>query len=184
MSKKNSPDLAQDLNFAELFNDVKPIKHDRYEVKPNILRRNKVTHQKKSSNVQKKSAATFEFSDGFEAYFSANSPLQFRHADCPKERIRALRRGDIEPELLLDLHGLNQEASKQEIAALLYAASKQHIECVCIVHGHGNGILKQSVPNWLVQHPDTLGFHQAPLKWGGKGALLVLVANQQDQLSL
>jgi DNA-nicking Smr family endonuclease len=59
------------------------------------------------------------------------------------------------------------------------AAQKQHVHCICIVHGIGTYILKQSVPSWLVQHPAILGFHQAPLEWGGNGALLALVEQTQ-----
>ena len=77
--------------------------------------------------------------------------------------------------LVLDLHGLDQHQSKQEIAALLYACQKEHAQCVCIVHGIGSRILKNKVPHWLVQHPDVMAFHQAPLEWGGDGALLVLI---------
>jgi DNA-nicking Smr family endonuclease len=43
------------------------------------------------------------------------------------------------------------------------------------VHGIGSHILKNKVPHWLVQHPDVMAFHQAPLEWGGNGALLALI---------
>ncbi len=39
----------------------------------------------------------------------------------------------------------------------------------------GKHILKKQVPLWLAQHPDILAFHQAPLEFGGQGALSVLV---------
>ncbi|MFT5677369.1 MAG: DNA-nicking Smr family endonuclease, partial [Paraglaciecola sp.] len=83
--------------------------------------------------------------------------------------------GDYPPDLILDLHGYKREEAKLEIAALIQAAQKHHAHCVCIVHGIGTHVLKKSIPNWLVQHPLVLGFHQAPLEWGGKGALLVLI---------
>jgi DNA-nicking Smr family endonuclease len=86
-----------------------------------------------------------------------------------------LRRGMYAPDLILDLHGLDQNQAKQEISALLYACQKEHAQCVCIVHGLGGKILKNKVPHWLVQHPDVIAFHQAPLEWGGAGALLVLI---------
>jgi DNA-nicking Smr family endonuclease len=88
------------------------------------------------------------------------------------------RKGEIQPELILDLHGFNSQNAKHEIAALLFEARKKHYQCVCIVHGVGSGILKQRVPSWLVQHPHVLGFHQAPLEWGGNGALLVLIEQE------
>ena len=36
--------------------------------------------------------------------------------------------------------------------------------------------LKQKAPLWLAQHPDVMAFHQAPLEFGGDGALLVLLS--------
>ena len=86
-----------------------------------------------------------------------------------------LRRGIYAPDLILDLHGLDQKQAKLEIAALLFACQKEHARCICIVHGLGSRILKNKVPHWLVQHPDVMAFHQAPLEWGGDGALLALV---------
>ena len=43
------------------------------------------------------------------------------------------------------------------------------------MHGIGKYILKQKAPMWLAQHPDVMAFHQAPLEFGGAGALLVLI---------
>ncbi|MCP4948084.1 MAG: endonuclease SmrB, partial [Aestuariibacter sp.] len=42
-------------------------------------------------------------------------------------------------------------------------------------HGHGTGVLKQALPHYLIQHPQVRAFHQAPLEYGGQGALLVLL---------
>ena len=76
---------------------------------------------------------------------------------------------------LMALRPILIQTKKLEIAALLHAAHKKHANCVSIMHGIGKHILKKSVPNWLIQHPNVLGFHQAPKEWGGKSALLVLL---------
>ena len=74
-----------------------------------------------------------------------------------------------------DLHGLTQQQAKQVLIELLYDA-KQHNElCVAIMHGHGQGILKQKIPHYLVQHPDIIGFCQAPKQYGGSACILVLM---------
>ncbi|MFP5304082.1 Smr/MutS family protein, partial [Cobetia sp. SIMBA_158] len=52
---------------------------------------------------------------------------------------------------------------------------KQHYYCACVVHGIGGGILKHKIPQYLVQHPDVIAMHQAPLEYGGKGAVLILI---------
>ena len=43
------------------------------------------------------------------------------------------------------------------------------------MHGIGEHILRHKVPQYLVQHPDILAMHQAPLEYGGKGAVLILI---------
>ncbi|MBJ7019560.1 Smr/MutS family protein, partial [Vibrio cholerae] len=52
----------------------------------------------------------------------------------------------------------------------------ENVHCACVQHGIGKHILKQNVPLWLAQHPEVLAFHQAPLEFGGDGALLVLLS--------
>jgi DNA-nicking Smr family endonuclease len=131
---------------------------------------------------ERQSNAYFAFSDAFEAHFNSSGPLKYVRDSANSDQLKRLRRGDYVPELILDLHGLTRELAKAEIAALLYAARQRHLACVCIVHGIGTGVLRQQVPNWLVQHPDILAFHQATLEWGGQGAVLVLVNNTDPKL--
>ncbi len=119
--------------------------------------------------------ASFEFSDAFEGYYQHEGPVKYVQPGTDSFAVKRLRRGDYPPDLILDLHGLTQQQSKAEIAALIDAAQKEQCACVCIVHGIGGQVLKRAVPNYLVQHPDVLAFHQAPLEWGGNGALLVLL---------
>jgi len=180
MSKKNDSSANQVSSFASLFPDAKPITTDTYvpsrkEKRLAIKRKNEKTRLD-----TKKSHASFEFSDGFEATFSDIGPLKYVRENERSDLVKMIRRGDIQPDLELDLHGFNSETAKFEIAALLHEARKRHYQCVSIVHGVGSGILKRRVPSWLVQHPHVAGFHQAPLEWGGNGALLVLV--EQDQV--
>jgi DNA-nicking Smr family endonuclease len=123
----------------------------------------------------KKALAEFHFSDEFEPALNLSGPLKYVRDGVDSFEAKNLRRGQYTPDLILDLHGLDQHQSKREIAALLAACEKEHAQCVCIVHGLGGRILKNKVPHWLVQHPDVMAFHQAPLEWGGNGAILVLV---------
>jgi len=83
--------------------------------------------------------------------------------------------GDYSPEMTLDLHGLTREMAKAELAALIHTARKELIDCVCVMHGFGQGVLKAALPHYLVQHPHVRAFHQAPLEYGGQAALLVLI---------
>ena len=95
--------------------------------------------------------------------------------------LKQLRRGDFQPELFLDLHGLTKEKAKKELAALILACEREHVYCASIMTGFGTRTLKEQIPRWLVQHPKVLALHQAPREWGGDAAILILV-EQQDSL--
>ncbi|MBT1450908.1 endonuclease SmrB [Glaciecola sp. XM2] len=169
-------------SFSALFSDAKPIQHQQYIQDPKekrALNRRPMAQQKKAV---KQRAASFEFSDGFEAYFDPHKALKYvkENTEQAAQGVKRLRRGEIVPELILDLHGLNSAQSKLELAAAIDEATHKHYECINVIHGVSGGVLKQKVPNYLVQHPRVLGFHQAPLEWGGNGALLVLIDIPRD----
>ena len=167
--------------FRDEFSDVSPIKQDKIPPQPlSGKQKSSLSEKNRQAAAQiKQAAASFHFSDGFEAHFDENGPLKYIKPGSDSYEVKKLRRGEYPPELILDLHGLKRDDAKLEIAALIQAAQKQHFHCVCIVHGIGAHILKKQVPHWLVQHPSVLGFHQAPLEWGGQGALLVLIEQLQ-----
>lgn len=159
-----------------MFEDAKPIKHNTFVQDPKEKRLLKKKPSIINSQNKRRESASFEFSDGFEAYFDEHKALKFaRENTLAVQGVKRLRRGEIVPELLLDLHGLNTAQTKLELSAAIDEAVRKHYECIQIIHGVSGGILKQKVPNYLVQHPKVLGFHQAPLEWGGRGALLVLI---------
>ena len=175
---ETTPDsIAGDLNlFKQTFDDIRPIKQDKIPPPPPASKQKSDFSAKKHRLAAeiRQAAASFHFSDGFEAHFDSG-PRKYVKPGKPTHEVKRLRRGEYPPELILDLHGFKKDEAKLEIAALIHAAQKHHHHCVCIVHGVGTGVLRSSVPNWLVQHPAVEGFHQAPLEWGGKGALLVLI---------
>jgi DNA-nicking Smr family endonuclease len=181
---KNTPLKGQnqshddELNlFLKEFTDVAPIKQDK--IPPQRLSSKQKSDLKQKNNKDlteiKQAAAAFEFSDGFEGHFDIDQPLKYLKTGADSHEVKRLRRGDYPPDLILDLHGLKKEQAKLEIAALIHVAQKQHVYCVSIMHGKGTFVLKKSIPNWLIQHPAVLGFHQAPKEWGGQAALLVLI---------
>ncbi|WP_371377041.1 endonuclease SmrB [Thalassotalea aquiviva] len=162
--------------FKQAVGKVKPIIQD--TVHPETLANKNQVKQRKEKQVFEKQQ--FYFSDQFEPNLEQHGPMKYVREGVDSFEVKLLRRGEYSPELILDLHGLNQQKSKQEIAALLAACIKEHVNCVCIIHGIGNRVLKNKVPHWLVQHPDVMAFHQAPLEYGGDGALLVLVDLKDD----
>lgn len=128
----------------------------------------------------KKLEAEFYFSDEFIPDIDTSGTVNYVKPGADTFLAKQLRRGDFAPDLILDLHGLSKDTAKLEIAGLISACKKKHLRCACIVTGVGERILKHKVPHYLVQHPDILAIHQAPLEYGGRGALLVLIDIPED----
>ncbi|MCY7296580.1 endonuclease SmrB [Alteromonas sp. a30] len=177
MKKKTALNEEDSQLFREAISGVKALEQDKIPFEASRSKKKPAINQKNAAELRlrKQAAAAFEFSDGFEAHFPETGPIKWVRSKEFSGDIKRLRRGEYPPELILDLHGFNRQDAKLEIAALLQRAEKRHIFCVCIVHGIGSKVLKRAIPSWLVQHPFVLGFHNAPLEFGGDGALLVLL---------
>ncbi|MFS1704757.1 endonuclease SmrB [Alteromonas sp. AMM-1] len=173
--KKTPTTSAEDLDDLSLFQSevkgIKPLMQDTY-VPPQATRKIAVKRQQKAS---RHAHASFEFSDAFEGFIPPQGALRYCREDVPAYELKQLRRGDYSPDYILDLHGMTRNQVKLELASLLHTAQQELVDCVCLVHGHGTGILKQALPHYLIQHPLVRAFHQAPLEYGGQGALLVLL---------
>jgi DNA-nicking Smr family endonuclease len=101
-----------------------------------------------------------------------------------------LRRGLLEPDARIDLHGMTQAAAHRTLFTWLAAAHSRGYRLVLVVTGKGNpkndenapwmmsthGVLKQMVPRWL-NEPElaalTASVQPAHVKHGGGGALYV-----------
>ncbi|MDU0355453.1 endonuclease SmrB [Paraglaciecola aquimarina] len=174
----STSDVDDELNlFKNEFKDIAPLKQDKIPPQRFSSKQNWNPKQKNLRELVdfKQASAAFQFSDGFEGHFEIDAPLKYVRDSAHSHEIKRLRRGDYPPDLILDLHGYTKDDAKLEIAALIQAAQKQHIYCVQIMHGKGTYALKSAIPNWLIQHPSIIGFHQAPKEWGGQSALLVLI---------
>lgn len=130
---------------------------------------------KQKSQLRKQRQASFYFSDEFVPDLPSQGPLSYVREGQSSFLAKQLRRGDYYPDLILDLHGYNKENAKLELAELIDECRKKHVQCALVVHGKGEYILKKKVPHWLVQHPLIVAFHEAPMEYGGKGALVVLI---------
>ena len=178
---KSSAQKAEELPcndkqlFAAAISQVKPLVHDTVRLKKSGYKSNTSQKNDQEGNKANRAIAQFHFSDEFEPDLNKQGPMKYVREGVDSFEVKNLRRGHYAPDLILDLHGLDQHQAKKELAALLYACQKEHAQCICIVHGIGSHILKNKVPHWLVQHPDVMAFHQAPLEWGGNGALLALI---------
>lgn len=164
--------------FRAAMSGVKPLAQD----KINLSAEQRLKQKKRQTRIEaamspnvRQQQATFSFSDMYQASLPVEGPVRYCRPDEPSHALKRLRRGDFYPELMLDLHGLTRDAAKLELTALIHAARKQMIDCVSVMHGFGQGVLKQALPHYLVQHPHVRAFHQAPKEYGGQAALLVLI---------
>jgi DNA-nicking Smr family endonuclease len=180
MNKRTEPnpqDLSQqdkDL-FSNALNNGDGVTHriKQDKIHPVTVPSKRKTQQKSELNRQRK--AGFYFSDEFIPDLPTQGPLSYVKEGQSSFLAKQLRRGDFYPDLILDLHGYNKDDTKLLLSDLIDECRKRHIQCANIVHGIGEYILKKKIPHYLVQHPMVVAFHQAPMEFGGKGALLILI---------
>lgn len=109
--------------------------------------------------------------------------LEFRRDGIQHRTFSDLRRGVIEPEATLDLHGLRVLEARKALARFLSQSTARGRRCVRIIHGKGRGsseqpILKQKINQWLPQRDEVLAFSSAPRWDGGTGAVYVLLSRK------
>lgn len=98
------------------------------------------------------------------------------------------RKGKLEIEGKIDLHGRTQQAAHDDLLHFLRRARDHGKRCVLVVTGKGMtnskvGILRQAVPRWLNEpgfRPLVLAFDYAEPQHGGEGALYVLLKRVRE----
>ncbi|MBK1707211.1 Smr/MutS family protein [Halochromatium glycolicum] len=118
-----------------------------------------------------------------EAEVETHDFLLFTRPGIQKRVVYALQRGQIEPTLELDLHGLTANYARSLLREFLADCKSRRIRCAKIIHGKGRGsssrqpVLKCKVNYWLRLREDVLAFCSAPRFDGGTGAVYVLLRN-------
>jgi DNA-nicking Smr family endonuclease len=90
-------------------------------------------------------------------------------------RAADMRRGRLEPEARIDLHGLTHDGAYRALINFLTRARSDDKRVVLVVTGKG-GVLRESLPLWLGQKelaPLVSGISEAHIKHGGSGAFYV-----------
>jgi len=99
-----------------------------------------------------------------------------------KATARRLKRGQVQIEGRIDLHGLTQAEAHRALNAFLEASTAAGKREVLVITGKGTrrdgsiGVLRQAVPRWLNDYPNralVVAFSHAAPKDGGEGALYV-----------
>jgi DNA-nicking Smr family endonuclease len=120
---------------------------------------------------------------------SRSAPPPQRSAGAPAERggERRVRRGKLEIDATLDLHGLTQDRARAALKSFLARAQGEGARAVVVVTGKGGrlqsgeaapGVLKRRLPDWLAAaelRPLVAGYAAAHARHGGGGAFYVFL---------
>ncbi len=93
-----------------------------------------------------------------------------------------LKKGRMDIEGRLDLHGMSREAAHRAVIGFVSGARASGKRCVLIVTGKGKGILQTELPRWLNMAPvrdQILSFTHARPNDGGTGAVYVLLKRER-----
>ncbi len=97
-----------------------------------------------------------------------------------------LKRGRMEIEARLDLHGMTEAEAHGALERFIAGAAAAGRRCLLIVTGKGSGgkigVLRAAVPRWLGEGPNrglVLDFVPAQPRDGGAGALYVLLRRRR-----
>ncbi len=102
-----------------------------------------------------------------------------------KRSAERMKKGQMDIEARLDLHGMTQDGAHGALTAFVTRAYDQGRRCVLVITGkgaQGAGILRAQVPRWLNQPPlreRILGFSHARPQHGGEGALYLLIRRRR-----
>ena len=121
-----------------------------------------------------------------------NGDPELRHGAAPgldKRSAQRLKRGQLQIEGRIDLHGMTQTEAHRTLVRFIQNAREADKRCVLVITGKGLrrdgsiGILRESVPRWLNEpglRPKVLSFTHAQPKDGGEGALYVLLKRRRS----
>lgn len=99
-----------------------------------------------------------------------------------------LRRGQIDVEARLDLHGMTRSEARGRLCRFLEAGYMDGRRAVLVITGKGLrrngeiGVLRRAVPGWLNQPPLRgwiKAFGYAAARDGGEGALYILLRRRK-----
>lgn len=106
-----------------------------------------------------------------------------------KRSSQRLKKGRMDIDARLDLHGSTQQEARRDLNAFIDRSYAQGYRCVLVITGKGMrlhsgeiGVLRRAVPQWLNQNPlrsMILGFSHATPRDGGEGALYVLLKRKR-----
>lgn len=177
------------LNDADLWNAYASKVTPLTAMKRNLnIRSNNTSYPEKPSQPQKSQVKQTPRKPAYVAAISVK-PLEHGKADgLDRTSQKKMRRGKIEIEARLDLHGMVQVEAHAALLGFLERAYQSGKRSVLVITGkgltrHGDiGVLRKAVPKWLNEAPVKnwiRGFDYAAPADGGEGALYILLRRKR-----
>jgi DNA-nicking Smr family endonuclease len=160
--------------FRQAVDDVKPLPQDRAD--PYRQRRRPVPLELPVGDEDREAPGDREI--------ETPDFLEYRRPGVQQRVYQDLKRGVVEPQASLDLHGMRVENARKAFTLFLAQSVAARRQCVRIVHGkgrrsaEGQPVLKQKTYQWLQQRDEVLAFCSAPRWDGGTGATYVLLSRK------
>lgn len=119
-----------------------------------------------------------------------NNEKSDKNANIPTSRdvdvrtLQRFRRGQMEIESTIDLHGFGQAEAHEALRRFILSSQAQGRRCVLVITGKGQpgkpGVLRARVPEWLEEMAGVV-LKIAPAKphHGGQGAFYVLIRRKR-----
>ncbi len=162
-------------SFASMMTDVTPIDSEN-KVEPVRKKRKPVPLNLPTGDEDSDTLADLNIETG--------DFLEFKRDGIQNRVFDDLRRGYIEVESVLDLHGMRVVDARPAMERFLKQSLQKGHRCILVIHGKGQGskdqqpVLKQKTNQWLRQRDEVLAFSSAPRWNGGTGATTVLLSKK------
>lgn len=181
--QRRKQQFAEDKSlWKEITKDVKPI--DRHDI---LISKALLSEKSKHESKPKPHVRVQEIVPELQR----SQRLKNRDLDGRTEQ--RLRKGKIEIEARLDLHGMTQIQAYDALMMFIRKVVAHEMRCVLVITGKGtrrtgeqaeqSGVLQQRVPEWLNEpkmHEHILKTQVAQPKDGGSGALYVYLRRRRD----
>lgn len=119
--------------------------------------------------------------------------LERAHPHMDRRRFEKMRRGRLDPEERLDLHGMTSERAHAALIGFVLSAAARDLRLVLVITGKGkaddswhqprrHGVLRHSLPHWLAAPPligHILEVAPAHQRHGGAGAFYVYLRRRR-----
>lgn len=179
---------SDDDFYARAMEDVSPLSDEKSYVQKNARTQPRLVEMDEEALVMRR----------LDDLVSGEIPFDFADTDeyieaccegMDRRIVRKLRRGEFSMQAHLDLHGLNREQARDEVAAFISSCQRAGKRSVLIVHGRGKGskdqipVLKNKLASWLTRGATgrrVLAFVSARPYDGGTGAVYVLLRSQKS----